>query len=676
MKACKLNIMFLAMLLILGSLVFMGCDGDNDDVSANTPVVSPANSTIMIGSTQKFQLMSESSPVESGVTWSSSDTNIATINQSSGVATGVKAGTVTITGKNAGNSYIATLTIISTTTPVVSPANSSVEVGATQQFKLMRDSSPVESGVTWSSSNINIATIDVNSGLATGVKAGVVTITGANLGESYTTTLTIESPILPEVFPVNSTIEKGLTQQFQLLKGSSPISGVAWSSSNTAIVTIVESSGVATGIKAGTVIIAGTSLGQSYTTTLTVVSTSIPKVTPTSANIEVGLTKQFLLLEESSPVVGGVTWSSSDTTIATIIESSGLATGVKAGAVTITGTNLGKSYTGTLIVEPIPVVSPANSSIESGSTQQFQLLKGGAPVSGVTWSSSNTTIATIGESSGLATGVKTGTVTITGTNLGKLYTTTLAVTPIPVISPANPSVVVSATQQFQLLKGESLVSGVSWSSSNTAIATIESSGVATGMSAGTITVTGNYLSKAYTTTLTVTTPVAYKLIGVTNNSFSGGGISAADNDCTTNMQSQFGSDTGTWKAMLGASSRRACTTANCSGATGTEQSLDWILSANTEYRRADDRATVGTTNANAIFIFPLQNSIIAVEPASLTWTGLEQDWRVSSSNCNDWTSFTLWTYGKPGISNAFDVTMLNIMTAACTYGINLYCVQQ
>ncbi|HEX8695032.1 MAG TPA: Ig-like domain-containing protein [Longimicrobium sp.] len=85
---------------------------------------------------------------------------------------------------------------------VVSPASATINVGQTQQFTatlIDLHGNPVTGPtVTWSSSNTAVATID-QTGLATGVSPGTVTITATSGGASGTATLTVLLPNTPPV---------------------------------------------------------------------------------------------------------------------------------------------------------------------------------------------------------------------------------------------------------------------------------------------------------------------------------------------------------------------------------------------------------------------------------------------------------------------------------------------
>ena len=142
--------------------------------------LSPANSTIQLSKTQQFTATGSfgdgsSKDVSSSVNWSSSSTNVATIN-SSGIASAVATGTTTITATQGSVSGSTGLTVSTQASGLtVSPASQTISAGQTVQFSATQNGSSV-SGVTWSSSQTTVATIDQN-GLATAITAGTTTIT-------------------------------------------------------------------------------------------------------------------------------------------------------------------------------------------------------------------------------------------------------------------------------------------------------------------------------------------------------------------------------------------------------------------------------------------------------------------------------------------------------------------
>src|SRR5439155_19288949 len=113
----------------------------------------------------------------------------------------------------------------------------------------------------------------------------------------------------------------------------------------------------------------------------------------------------------------------------------------------------------------------------------------------VAWSSSDATVATVSYS-GLVCGVTPGTATITATSEGKSGTSAVTVTPVPVASVdvTPPSGSVQAGQTVPLTAtpkdaGGTPLSGrtVTWSSSNTAVATVSNGGLVSGITPGSAT---------------------------------------------------------------------------------------------------------------------------------------------------------------------------------------------
>src|SRR5213078_2020090 len=144
-------------------------------------------------------------------------------------------------------------------------------------------------------------------------------------------------------------------------------------------------------------------------------------------SVTVGQTAQLTATPKDAsgnPLAGRVvTWGSSNPGVATV-NGSGLVTGMAAGPATITATSEAQTGTAALTVTTVPVasvvVSPATASRQVGQTVQLTATPqdaSGNPLAGrvVTWSSSNTSVATV-SGSGLVTGVAAGPATITATS--------------------------------------------------------------------------------------------------------------------------------------------------------------------------------------------------------------------------------------------------------------------
>ncbi|MGA8159909.1 MAG: Ig-like domain-containing protein [Acidobacteriaceae bacterium] len=404
------------------------------------------------------------------------------------------------------------------------------------------------------------------------------------------------------VTPGTASVAAGATQQLEATASYSDgstanvTSSVNWTSSAASVAT-VNSSGMVTAVAAGSATITASlsSVSGSSALSVTAVAPTISSIaiTPANPTVSAGATQQFTATATYSDgstqnVTATATWASSATAVATI-NASGLATAVAQGSTTIAATLNGISGSTTLTVPtstpPVSItVTPANPTVNAGSTQQFTATATYSDGStqnvtaAATWSSSATSVATI-NTSGLATAVAQGSSTITATLAGVSGTTTLTVptagqatlTSIA-ITPANPSFAASSTQQFTATGTYSngttgtITSSVTWTSSNTAAVTINATGLATGVVAGTSTITATSGTVSGTTTATVTTKTVSSIaVTPANPSFATGSTeqftaTATYTDATTGNVTT----TATWT-----SSKTSAATINSSGlATG------------------------------------------------------------------------------------------------------------
>src|SRR6185503_17791650 len=179
------------------------------------------------------------------------------------------------------------------------------------------------------------------------------------------------------------------------------------------------------------------------------------------------------------------------------------------------------------VTQPTPVVttvsvSPASASIGVGATSALQATvkdQNGNVMSGqtVTWSTSNAGVATVnsnGVVSGIAAGSATSTANASGVSGTSAITVTAAPPPPPVVTtvtvaPTSASIVAGATTTLQATvkdQNGNAMSGqtVTWSTNNPAAATVNASGVVTGVAAGSAIITATSSGKAGTSSITVT----------------------------------------------------------------------------------------------------------------------------------------------------------------------------
>jgi uncharacterized protein YjdB len=228
-----------------------------------------------------------------------------------------------------------------------------------------------------------------------------------------------------------------------------------------------------------------------------------------------------------------VTWTSLDPAVATV-DGSGLITAKGTGTVLVTATSSGKADTARIEVRQVVAslaVTPAAPVLEVDQTQQMSAVAkdaNGNEVRGAafTWMSSNQPVATV-SGSGLVSAVASGTSYVTASSGEKSATATLTVNapaaPVPPAPPAPVAAVKVSPGTSTIETGQTLLldvatvdaSGstldgrtVSWTSSNTAVARVSSSGMVTGVAAGTVTITATSEGKAGTAQVTVKAPVA------------------------------------------------------------------------------------------------------------------------------------------------------------------------
>ena len=130
------------------------------------------------------------------------------------------------------------------------------------------------SGGAWCSSNTNIATVGT-TGIVTGLAAGTATISYTVSGYSCTLTMVVNSCLLPPIIGADSLCVGSIATLSDLTNGGT------WSSSN-AIIATIGTTGIVTGIAAGTVLISYTVSGYSATLTMVIDSCLFYKKLPTT----------------------------------------------------------------------------------------------------------------------------------------------------------------------------------------------------------------------------------------------------------------------------------------------------------------------------------------------------------------------------------------------------------
>lgn len=152
--------------------------------------------SILIGSTDTLSaIITPSDATDKNVTWTSSDSNIATVDNT-GKITGIKAGTAIIeaTTEDGGLTATCTVTVLQPVTGItLNKTTDTLNVGQSDQLiSTIHPADASNQSITWTSSDPNIATVD-STGNVTALSVGTatITVTTADGNKTATCVLTV-----------------------------------------------------------------------------------------------------------------------------------------------------------------------------------------------------------------------------------------------------------------------------------------------------------------------------------------------------------------------------------------------------------------------------------------------------------------------------------------------------
>jgi len=303
----------------------------------------------------------------STITWSSSNAAVAAVDASGNITTKAQ-GSATISATVGSTSSTIVISVgqavVSSFSVSASSPALALGLGVTESLSgsLTDGSSATSSSFascTWTSSNTAVATVSSASGGTITVQSiaqGTATITVVCGSVTHQISVTVGPPVAASISLLSSSVEIPLGSTAQIAvyltmtdsHSSRVTSDVTWQSSNTAVATFAvqgDDSVVVTGVGQGETTISASYQTYSKSVLIKVDPPEISSiaVTPDGASIAVGATKQYkatatMTDKTTQDVTSASSWSSSDTTIATI-SAGGLVTGVKAGTTTISATD-------------------------------------------------------------------------------------------------------------------------------------------------------------------------------------------------------------------------------------------------------------------------------------------------------------------------------------------------
>ncbi len=303
-----------------------------------------------------------------------------------------------------------------------------------------------------------------------------------NLSISETSGLINNDGIICAGAPVTFTAPTGFSNYNFLLNGATI--------QNTASNNVYTTTTLANGDKVSVAVTNGSGCMAILTPVYTITVNTLPSVAAISVPSGVCVGKSIAVKD----ITAGGTWSSLNPSIATI-DASGNVTGVSAGKATInyTVTNSNGCVTtvsADVTVFALPVVPAITGNVSVCVNSTITLSN---TTAGGTWSSDNTSVATIDDVSGLVTGKASGTANISYVvaNSNGCITTVnkqITVNPLPVVTPITTTAPSSEVCVGADINLSSSPGGGVWSSSNPLAATVNQSGKLTGVADGTTTI--------------------------------------------------------------------------------------------------------------------------------------------------------------------------------------------
>lgn len=542
--------------LAAGSVVITATSGSKTGSAAITVLSAPAASaslslssdTVLVGVELQatVTVLDASGTPLSGRTigYQSANLAVATVSPT-GIVKGIAAGSTDISAIV--DNIVATKRITVrgrlATLLSITPGEPSVSVGHQSQLVarvLDQNGSEIPGqSIIWSSANPGIATVS-QSGLVTALSGGSTTISAVSGGLAVSVVVSVVSTSVARVMvsPSTTAMVIGgspvalLATAFDANENILPGRAATWSSLNPAVAS-VSSSGVLSAISAGSATVIANIEGKTASVAVTVSSAPaapVTSVTVTLASTTLNIGQQTqataVLKDAQGNVLSrAITWSSLDTTVAKV-SATGLITAYSGGTVAIIARSEEVSGSASVTVNtPAPtavasvtLVAPTQNLTIGQSVQSVVTLKDaqGNILTGrtISYSTENSSIVTV-QASGVITGVGAGTTNVRATSEGKSATLGMTVNGpggvnTVTVTLASPALSVGQTTQATAVakdgSGAPLSGTPTWASSNSAVATVSTTGLVSAVGSGSALVTANLAGTQGSASLGVTAP--------------------------------------------------------------------------------------------------------------------------------------------------------------------------
>ena len=368
--------------------------------------------------------------------------------------------------------------------------------------------------VQWHSDNSSVASVNSSSGYIYANGVGTTRIYADAVDGSgcfdYMTVTVSDAIFVTSVTLSQSTLSVNSGQSATLTATVNPASAtnknLSWTSSNNAVATVCG--GVVTGVSGGMARITATATDGSgksayctvYVTTTSILVSSV-NIDPDKKSMYMGSSQYlYAIVCPENATNKNVTWSSTNPSVATVNPTSGLVSAQNPGTTVIRATaqdNSGAVGICELTVKPVLVqsisVNPSTLSLPKGTSGQLSatVYPSNATNKSVKWYSCDEDIATIDEDTGEVTAVGDAGETVRLWALSQDDTYIRGFCELSVLAPIPVSSITLSETKRELSKNETLalsatilpqnafVEAITWHSSDSTVASVDSNGVVT-----------------------------------------------------------------------------------------------------------------------------------------------------------------------------------------------------
>ncbi len=387
------------------------------------------------GLSAKLTPPSDSTTCATWIRWSSSNKKVAKVNATTGVITGVKAGSATITVTAAGGKTATCKVTVAKKPKKVSLSESklTLTVGMKAALTASVPKGYASGKLTFESSKPKYVSVDGKGNLVALKKgSSTITVTTYN-GKTATCKVTVKKA--PASLTLSSEKISIAVDQKVVLKataksasGNSTPADITFaidkSSPDAGCIKLYTSSATIKGVRKGQAIVTATTQNGIVARCTVTVDVAPKSVKVNQSSVSIGLNEKYKgLAAVLTPPSGSktcattVSWSSSDKSIVKVSASTGTITGMKKGTATITvKTPNGKTATCKVTVKKAPTgltVKPENGALKVGQTGKYEVSQSPGDCAGhLTYKCSDETIADV-DDEGYITALAPGKVTIT-----------------------------------------------------------------------------------------------------------------------------------------------------------------------------------------------------------------------------------------------------------------------